>query len=247
MIIDSIQNKHIKLIKKLTIPKYQKKFQQYIIEGRNLVQEALHCQKPLEILATSSYVDQMSEVSTKFTIISSQVAKYLSSTVATEGIFAIMEIKNELPQKGNWLIFDELQDPGNAGTILRTADFFDYQGVFFSSRSVSPYSPKLLRAAQGSNFHLQVVEGEIFSFLEQIKKWGENILGTTLHTEAQEVNDLNIEESFALILGNEGHGLRKEVDEYVDNNIIIPAKGKAESLNVSIAAGILMYALNIKN
>ncbi|BDR58324.1 TrmH family RNA methyltransferase [Xylocopilactobacillus apicola] len=247
MIIDSIQNKHIKLIKKILTSKYQKKEQKYLIEGRNLVDEAIHYQEPLEILATEQAAAYLSGSTDHFTLISEQVAKYLSSTVTPEGIFAVMPIRQETPQPGNWLIFDELQDPGNAGTILRTADFFDYQGVFFSPKSVSPYSPKVLRSAQGSNFHLQVVIGPTMPFIEQLKSWGELVLGTTLHEQAKEVQDLDLNEPYALVLGNEGHGLSKEIGATIDENILIPTKGHAESLNVSVAAGILMYALNIIN
>lgn len=246
MIIDSTQNKHIKLIKKLTTVKYQKKEKQYLVEGRNLVEEALNYRKPSEILATEEYSDYLSRLNCEFTLISQQVANELSSTITPEGIFAVMPITNSVAQKGNWLIFDEVQDPGNAGTILRTADFFDYKGVFFSTRSVSPYSPKLLRAAQGSNFHLQVEIGEVESFIERLKSWGELILGTTLHTAAKDVDTLKLNRPYALVLGNEGHGIRPDIDKIMDENVLIPTKGRAESLNVSVAAGILMYALNLK-
>ncbi|BDR56235.1 TrmH family RNA methyltransferase [Xylocopilactobacillus apis] len=245
MIIDSIQNKHIKFVKKISTAKYQKREHQYLIEGRNLVDEAIHYSKPVEILAVEHYSEYLNDLNCDFTLISDQVAKYLSSTITSEGIFAVMKIDNQEPQKGNWLIFDDLQDPGNAGTILRTADFFDYQGVFFSNKSVSPYSPKLLRAAQGSNFHLQVLEGEIETFIQLIREWNEKVLGTTLHTHAKDVNELKLEEPFALVLGNEGHGVSKAIDSIIDENVLIPTSGHAESLNVSVAAGILMYALSI--
>ena len=245
MIINSIKNEHIKTIKKLSQKKYQKKTHQYLIEGRHLVDEALKYGTPIEVLSTTATQDNYTKIQCKFTLISNQVASFLSDTMTPEGVFAVMPIFQSSWTIGNWIIFDGLQDPGNAGTILRTADFFDYQGVFFSDNSVSPYMPKLLRAAQGSNFHLQIITGNIITFLNKLRQCQIPILGTVLHHSAQNLANYHPPKPYALILGNEGQGISKPVAEFIDHNVIIPANGQAESLNVAVAAGILMYTLKI--
>lgn len=243
MIIDSIQNKHIKATKKLLQNKYQKKLRQFLIEGHHLVKEALTYANPIEILVTPENQAKYSDLKCKVTLISPQVANYLSDTITPEGIFAIMPITEATLQPGNWLVFDDLQDPGNVGTILRTADFFGYQGAFFSHHSVSPYAPKVLRSSQGSNFHLQIATGAIMPFLHQLAQWQVQILGTVLHQSAHNLATYQPQEPYALVLGNEGRGLSDPVAKLINQNVIIPATGQAESLNVAVAAGILMYTL----
>ncbi|WP_312730705.1 RNA methyltransferase [Enterococcus sp.] len=142
---------------------------------------------------------------------------------------------------GNWLILDNVQDPGNVGTMIRTADAAGFSGVFLGEGTADLYSTKVLRSMQGSNYHLQILEGAIPPFLQQLRSAGVAIYGTELNKEAVPYTELPKQQTAAFILGNEGQGVHPELLALTDKNVYIPIYGQAESLNVAIAAGILMY------
>jgi len=138
-------------------------------------------------------------------------------------------------------LLDHVQDPGNVGTLIRTADAAGFSGVILGEGSADIYSTKVLRSMQGSHFHLPVVSANLFEVIDQLKKEKVPVYGTELNPAAITYTSIPESASVALILGNEGQGVQKELLTQTDQNVYIPLYGAAESLNVGVAGGILMY------
>jgi len=138
------------------------------------------------------------------------------------------------------LVLDNISDPTNLGTLLRSAKAFGFDSVFISNGSVDYFNDKVIRGSQGAIFKLNLLKGDIFSFLNKIKKTHQ-ILGTNVRN-GFDVNEVNLSEKLALILGNEARGVSSEVEAIVDKNLFIKMDN-TESLNVSIAGSILMYEI----
>ena len=138
-------------------------------------------------------------------------------------------------------MLDHVQDPGNVGTLIRTADAAGFSGVILGEGSADIYSTKVLRSMQGSHFHLPVVSANLFEVIDQLKKEKVPVYGTELNPAAITYTSIPESASVALILGNEGQGVQKELLTQTDQNVYIPLYGAAESLNVGVAGGILMY------
>ena len=137
-----------------------------------------------------------------------------------------------------------MQDPGNVGTIIRTADAAGFTGVIVSDKSADIYSLKTLRSMQGSHFHLPVYRMASQALLEEAKEAGIPVLATTLSKDSVDYRELPPIENFVLVMGNEGQGISPLMAESADQLVHISMKGQAESLNVAIAAGILIFHLS---
>ncbi|MDU8038578.1 MAG: RNA methyltransferase, partial [Streptococcus sp.] len=142
---------------------------------------------------------------------------------------------------GKYLFLEDVQDPGNVGTMIRTADAAGFTGVIVSDKSADIYSLKTLRSMQGSHFHLPIYRMPLVSFVEEAKKSNLPILATTLSRESKDYRELSSLENFVLVMGNEGQGISSVMAESADQLVHIGMKGRAESLNVAVAAGILMF------
>ena len=142
---------------------------------------------------------------------------------------------------GKWVVLDNLTDPGNVGTIIRTADAAGFDGVVLSKESVDLYNPKVQRSMQGSQFHVQVIQMPILEALASFKANGLPIYASVLDKAAKQLNNCAPVPQLALVIGNEAHGVSKEVVALADKKIYIPIKGQAESLNAAVAAGIMIY------
>ena len=252
--ITSTSNQQVKDWKKLHTRKERKKTSTYIVEGFHLVEEALEQKKSdiqkiivrEDILTNDTYL-AMNIDAKKVTTVSEQVAAEISDTEANQGIFAVIAIKiAEFPElvHGPFLLLDAVQDPGNVGTMIRTAHAAGFQGVILGKGTVDLYNSKTLRSAQGSHFHIEVYDGDLSDFISRLKNQGIKIYGTALNEEAESYKMINENQSFALMVGNEGSGISSDLMALVDQNIYIPMKGQSESLNVAIAASILMFHLN---
>lgn len=251
MEIKSTANQRVKNWKKLSLKKERKKQNKYLLDGLHLVKEALKSEsKILEILVAESFsfMDELKVPSEIEVVnISDEVAKVISQTPSPQGIFAVLELpKNETKfnlNDGAWLMLDGVQDPGNIGTMVRTADAAGFKGVFVGKGSADIYNPKLVRSMQGSQFHIDVIEGDILEAIDLMQQKGWPVFGSELNEQAKIYNKLGKFDNFGLVMGNEGNGMSKEALAKTTNNLYIPIKGQAESLNVAVAAGILMFAL----
>lgn len=241
-IITSKANSVVKNTKKLHQKKYRKSA--YLIEGWHLFEEAVQAGVTIEkIFALESYRDQL--VAFPQTIwVSEEILLDLTDTQTPQGIVAVIQ-KEEvgLPdfRQGKYLFLEDVQDPGNVGTMIRTADAAGFTGVIVSDKSADIYSLKTLRSMQGSHFHLPIYRLPLATFVEEAKKSNLPILATTLSRDSKDYRELSSLENFVLVMGNEGQGISSVMTESADQLVHISMKGRAESLNVAVAAGILMF------
>lgn len=246
--IDSIQNTSVKAWKKLHTKKGREKAKQFIIEGFHLVEEAIKHNAPILHLLICEEVEMPSKFSTgsfDITYISKEVSKELSETETTQGIYAIIEfsfVRINYEKTSKILLIDEVQDPGNVGTMIRTADAAGYDAVILGTGTSDLYNAKTIRSTQGSLFHIPVMRGDLAEIIGILKENKMKVFGTSLQN-AKPYNEVNVTGRFAVIVGNEGKGVNLTLLSLTDENLYIPIYGKAESLNVGIAAGILMYSL----
>ncbi len=241
-IITSKANSVVKNAKKLHQKKYRKSA--YLIEGWHLFEEAVQAGVTIEkIFALESYRDQLAAFSQTIWV-SEEILLDLADSQTPQGIVAIVQ-KEEvgLPDlhQGKFLFLEDVQDPGNVGTMIRTADAAGFTGVIVSDKSADIYSLKTLRSMQGSHFHLPIYRLPLATFVEEAKKSNLPILATTLSRDSKDYRELSSLENFVLVMGNEGQGISSVMAESADQLVHIGMKGRAESLNVAVAAGILMF------
>ena len=241
-IITSKANSVVKNAKKLHQKKYRKSA--YLIEGWHLFEEAVQAGVTIEkIFALESYRDQLAAFPQTIWV-SEEILLDLADTQTPQGIVAVIQ-KEEvgLPNlhQGKYLFLEDVQDPGNVGTMIRTADAAGFTGVIVSDKSADIYSLKTLRSMQGSHFHLPIYRLPVDTFVEEAKKSNLPLLATTLSRESKDYRELSSLENFVLVMGNEGQGISSVMAESADQLVHISMKGRAESLNVAVAAGILMF------
>lgn len=247
--IESIKNKKIKSWKKLLTKKGRQKSQKYIIEGFHLVEEAIKADVQIDYLLISENLNQddwLKNTTVEKIELSEEVSAELSDTEAPQGIYAILPFPesinyNEIDKP--YLFLDAVQDPGNVGTLIRSADAAGFLGVVLGEGSADLFNPKTLRSAQGSHFHLNIYHGDLIPWIRRFQSEEKIVYGTALDERAVSYIGEKPETNFALIVGNEGAGVNSEVLKETDKNLYIPIKGQAESLNVAIAASILMFSL----
>lgn len=255
----SINNDFVKETKGLHQKKNRDELGKYLIEGSRLVMDAL--QNGEEVQAV--FIDeakkddqfisavQKYDIHNKINIVNSKIMKYICDTQTPQGIAAILRKKSyaleDILKHKRLLILDRIQDPGNAGTILRAADAFGISAIILLKGTVDIYGMKAVRASMGSIFHVALLEvDDAMDFCSILKKNNFDILVT--HLEGSEyLQNIQISEKAAFIVGNEGNGVSEEIASCATKLVKIPMKGKAESLNVSIAASIVMYHMMLND
>lgn len=244
--IESPKNERMKQLKKLHTKKGRDQSRLFLIEGVHLIEEALK----YDGVVKEIYVEENFVLPTSFhiqnvavTYVTKRVMTELSQTETPQGVVAVCrKLTHDVNfVQGTYLLIDRVQDPGNVGTMIRTADAAGLTAVILSEGTVDMYNDKVIRASQGSIFHIPVVKANL---LEWVEKYKENIpiFGTSL-TNAKSYEKVEKQNDFALIVGNEGEGVSRELLSKTRENIFIPMYGKAESLNVAVATGILLYHL----
>ena len=244
-IITSKANSVVKNAKKLHQKKYRKS--SYLIEGWHLFEEAVQAGVMIEkIFALESYRDQLA-IFQQTVWVSEDILLDLADSQTPQGIVAVVQ-KEEIGQvdlsQGKFLFLEDVQDPGNVGTIIRTADAAGFTGVIVSDKSADIYSLKTLRSMQGSHFHLPIYRMSSQALLKEAKEAAIPVLATTLSKDSVDYRELPPIENFVLVMGNEGQGISPLMAESADQLVHISMKGQAESLNVAIAAGILIFHLS---
>jgi TrmH family RNA methyltransferase len=245
-VIQSVKNPQVKQWRKLATRKERDKTGRYFIEGFHLVEEALSYKYEIEEIIMEENIvlpAKWNMDGIPITIVTSEVAKALAETETTQGIFAVCkkrDSKNSLERGRTFLLIDRVQDPGNIGTMIRTADAAGIDAVVLGKGSADPYNPKVLRAAQGSHFHVDIIQAPLEEAIREIQKKGILVFGTALQN-AENYRDIKPLKGFAVLVGNEGSGVSQELLSLTDHNVYVPIYGKSESLNVAVAAGILLY------
>jgi RNA methyltransferase, TrmH family len=244
--IQSDKNTKVKQLKKLKTRKERDKTGLFLIEGFHLVEEALKKKDDVEEIILSEKTEMppgLDYGSVPVTVVTDDISRQLADTETTQGIFAVCRQSSEKPDNGKtYLLIDSVQDPGNLGTMIRTADAAGIDAVIVGKGSVDMYNPKVLRSAQGSHFHLSVLNGDLTEWITNLQADGIPVYGTALENGVAFTEAEN-KEAFALLVGNEGSGVNKELLAKTAQNLYIPIYGKSESLNVAVAAGILLYYL----
>ena len=244
-IITSKANSVVKNAKKLHQKKYRKS--SYLIEGWHLFEEAVQAGARIEkIFALAEHGEKLTDYP-QAVFVTEEILLDLSDSQTPQGIVAIVQKEEEqMPDltSGKYLFLEDVQDPGNVGTMIRTADAAGFSGVVVSSKSADIYSLKTLRSMQGSHFHVPIYRMAVETFIEEAKKGNLPILATTLSQNSKDYRELAQLEDFALVMGNEGQGISQFMTNQADQLVHITMKGQAESLNVAIAAGILMFYLS---
>ncbi|CAJ1228353.1 23S rRNA methyltransferase [Levilactobacillus zymae] len=252
--ITSSQNKRVKQWRALTSKKGRKQTQSYLLEGWHLVQEALKADQPITaILGTADQLAAHAAVlpsDVDCFELTDSIAKTIGDANTPQGIFATMPLPHAAPvdpqtAQGGWLFLDQVQDPGNIGTMVRTADAAGLTGVVFGRGSASRYLPKVLRSMQGSQFHVQLVEADLHDWIQAFTARHLPVYGTNLDPQAQDYRNVDPVPlaAGAVVMGNEGNGMAPDLQRLTTRNLYIPIKGQAESLNVAVAAGIVMFRL----
>jgi len=251
--IESIQNSLVKHWKKLVLTRKERdKSKEFLVEGFHIVEEALKQERLILALIVREGVEIPNGWNTEgvhIVEVTNQVANEFAETEQSQGVFAHCrqpEYKEEMYSA--WkklLLIDSVQDPGNVGTMIRTADAAGIDAVILGKGTADPYSPKTVRSGQGSHFNIPIVRGDLIEWVEQLKIAGIRVLGTGLKN-AVNYTDVEAQTEFALIVGNEGSGVSAELLSMTDKNVKIPLLGKAESLNVAVATGILLYTYSTK-
>ncbi|HFI0240294.1 TPA: TrmH family RNA methyltransferase [Streptococcus suis] len=242
-IIRSKSNNTVKQIKKLQQKKYRRS--SYLIEGWHLLEEAVKAGASIEhVLVLEEHMDRVAHIE-QVTVVSPEIMQDLTDSKSPQGVVAQLALPSrELPDllKGKFLVLEDVQDPGNVGTIIRTADAAGFDGVFLTDKSADIYNMKVLRSMQGSHFHLPIYRLPIEDIFSTLKNNQVEILATTLSSQSVDYRQVLPKASFALVMGNEGQGISDFVSAEADQLVHITMPGQAESLNVAIAAGILVFS-----
>lgn len=241
MLYTSIENKRIKEIKKLNQKKYRDIENLYLIEGEHLVNEA----NKAGYLKTLILEDGITlDIDVETIYVTKEVLKYITELDTPSKIMGICEKTREKEELGNKvLILDDIQDPGNLGTIVRSAVAFNVDTIVLSDHTVDLYNSKVVRACQGMNFYINIIRRELIDFIKNIKK-DYKILATNVNGGNDIKNGLEKNEKLCIIMGNEGNGVRPEILELSDEYIYIKMSFLCESLNVGVATSIILYELD---
>ena len=251
--ITSKENKLIKHIIKLKEKKYRKEYNEYIIEGAKIVQEAI--QEKVKIkqiiisenaIKTDLILNHLKEELQKINYIKvpSNIFKLISEVEKPQGVLAIIEKEKQEENidvnQDIILALDDLQDPGNLGTIIRTADSVGLNQILISKGTTDSYNSKVIRSTMGAIFRVKIVECE--DLKQTLKRLQENnfkVMVTDLGTD-KSIYDIKLQKN-VIIIGNEANGVSEEIKNMADTRAIIPMFGKTESLNASIATGVILY------
>lgn len=243
MLITSIKNEHIKELVKLKEKKYRDETKTFLVETKHLVLEAYKSGLIKELILEQN---EIFPIDAPITYVSKEVLKKLSSLESPSNVMAVVNKREETTNIGEKvLILDKIQDPGNLGTIIRSAVAFNIDTIICSKDTVDVYNPKVVRSSQGMMFHIPILTKNLESFIPELKKQDYKIVGTKV-TNGHDVRTSSIYSHFALVIGNEGQGISRNIDELCDEYLYIKMNENCESLNASVAASILMYEINNK-
>lgn len=248
--ITSTSNETIKYFISLNDKKTRMNAKRFIVEGYHLVNEASKTNL-LEAIISTDEKELKKINNVKRYLVNDAIINKIATTKNPQNILGIVKmldhnITNLLPIiKGNktkLVMLDDVNDPGNLGTIIRTAAGLGYDGIIMSPNTVDLYNEKVIRSTQGVMFKIPIIKANLQEVIKMLKKEKVFCIGTAL-TNAKDVKHITKKDKFAICLGNEAKGISKEVLDSMDENVRIAMNNDVESLNVSIAAGIIMYEM----
>ncbi len=272
MIITSKSNNIVKYICSLQNKKYRNKYNKYVIEGIKMVEEIINSEgnapefivyseeilKKIEL--GSKFLNVINENTNKYNFVnvSEDVFKYITDVETPQGVIAVIDKKEysidklkeilNVDANNKFVILDKVQDPGNLGTIIRSAKSFGIDNIICISGTVDAFSPKVTRSTMGAILKTNIFyikENEIDMLVSSLKNKGYNIISTSLEGDKY-LNEETINDRTIFVMGNEANGVSKELLDYSDKLVKIPMQDTMESLNVAVASSIVMYEQYIR-
>ena len=244
--LTSLKNPKVQLWRSLKDGKARRETGLFLVEGVRMVEEALASGWTVEALLLQEGEKTPAGVQAPVYVLPEVVLSAICDTKSPQGIAAVLRSRSAMllrPEQGIWAALDGVQDPGNVGTIIRTADAAGLAGILLSPTCADVHSPKVLRATMGSFFRMPLLETEnLPAFLRELREEGFSILsselgGTSFYERKQ------VSAKAVLVIGNEGNGISAPVRAVATHHLALPMRGGAESLNAAVAAGIMMYEL----
>ena len=238
MIYTSTSNEKIKNIKKLQNKKYRDQENLFIVEGEHLVKEAFSLSR-LELLIVEENYDI--DIDIPKMIVSGKVMKYLSELETPTHYLGVVKKNNNNFIGKRIIALDGVQDPGNLGTIIRSSVAFNFDTILLSKDCVDTYNSKVLRATQGMILKVNIIRCDLCEVLSKLDNY--KIYSTSV-VNGKNIKDVKEKNNVVVVMGNEGTGVTKEVQELCNDFIYIPMNKNCESLNVAVASSIIMHELN---
>ena len=239
MKIESLNNDKVKYWSKL----YDKKFRdlegKFLIEGDHLVSEALVNGCLLEVISTDENINYPIDTY----IVTNDIMAKISNQKSVPKVIGVCKKLDKKSISGRILILDQIQDPGNLGTIIRSANAFDFKNIILTNNSVDLYNEKVIRSSEGMLFSLNVIRQSLEETILFLKESNYQIIGTDVNN-GKLIKDIEILDNVAIIIGNEGNGMSNELKTICSDFIHIPISDSCESLNAGVAASIIMYEVN---
>jgi TrmH family RNA methyltransferase len=244
--INSLDNSTIKKIKKLKQRKYREEEKKFLAEGRKFLDFTY---TPDLIILKENFED-FENITTKLErfdcrkiVVNDKIFKDLTSQENSQGVILVYPYceTNIGKINNNIIVLDKIQDPGNLGTIIRAADAAGFKDIILTKGSVDCYNEKCVRSSMGSIFNMNIVYMEELQLIQFLKEKKYKFLVTALENNSIEYTDITLSEKNAIIFGSEGNGVSDNFLKVADETVIIPIYGSAESLNVAMASGIILY------
>lgn len=259
MELTGLQNPLVKAVAELKQKKYRQQRGEFLAEGLRTVEEAVAFKAAQQIFYTATedertlqLLEQAAFMQLKLTCVSEAVMKKIADTETPQGIIAVCRMQEQpleqlLASGKLLLVLDRVGDPGNIGTMLRTADAAGVGGIILLKGTADIYAPKTVRSSMGSLFHVPVLSGVAEQeFIDNAKKAGYQLLVTALDG-ADNLYQADLKGRLAFVMGNEAGGVSASLLQQADKRVFIPMRGKSESLNVAMAAGIVMFEAMRRN
>ena len=252
-IITSKDNEIIKHIRKLKEKKYRDEYNEYVVEGVKIVEEAIKENAKIKQVIVCNDTTKTYEIPTHIMLeiakfdciyVSDKIFNYITQVTNPQGVMAIIEKQDENMQidynQDIIVMLDDVQDPGNLGTILRTVDSIGLNQIIVSKGTADSFNSKVVRTTMGAIFRLKIIEeDDLIKTIKELRKHHFKLLVTSLQTE-NSIYDIDFSKKI-IVIGNEANGVSKEIQDLADEKAKIPMLGRTESLNASVAAGIVMY------
>ncbi len=247
--ISSRQNKTVKYIRELAKDRaLRREMKEFVCDGEKLFSEAIRAEAEIGlVLCTEAFLGEIpGELDKKTYIVNEDILESVTTLKGAQNVIFTCRMKSIAPEKLEKVIMlDRLQDTGNIGTIIRTADAFGVNAVF-EDGCADIYNPKTIRSAMGSVFRVPVVSCDFTSEIPKLRMSGIPVFASELYGDVKTVDELDFAR-LAVVIGNEGSGVRREVSQLCDGSVIIPMQGKAESLNAAVAAAVFMFKMSQNN
>ena len=248
--IISSDNKFYKLLKKLDKKKYRDENNIFKAEGEKFLNEDVNFNRIVVKESKYNYFVEKYDIEKyeNLTVLRDDLFDEVSTQENSQGILFLYsrKLNNIFDIVGDVVILDDIQDPGNIGTIIRTMEATNFKNLILTKGSVDVYNPKTVRATMGGIFKLNIIYDTPENIIKFLKENDYLIISTALHEDSVNYNDIKLKVKNAYIFGNEGGGVSKYMIENSDIKAIIPIYGNIESLNVSVASGVFLYKMREK-